>query len=307
MRRYISEHNVNAEEPTIESARHRTTAHIRALTPSLIPSEATVAQVLVEHADDLANWSAARLAAAAASSPATVIRTCQSLGYTGLTELRDALLRQDDPADWSPDDGDRDAVGAALDRTMAAGIDQLQAMASILDRREFARAVTALAEAHRVLVVTMSDLALLGQYAVFHFALVGRRAEAPTDAITLHALAAMLEPGDVCLAVGHSGTNSLTIRICHAAAAAGAAVIAVTSFARGALADLADIHLAVGTAQPENLTHATTRIRVAQMLVIDALQTALAIRLDTGQHIETMMRTVTQYTYVRPPFTAGAE
>jgi RpiR family transcriptional regulator, carbohydrate utilization regulator len=274
-------------------------AYIRALTPSLIPSEAMVAKALLEHADDIASWSAGRLAAAAGTSPATVIRTCQSLGYSGLNELRDALAKAA-TSGAAGQSGQGDDTAEALERTVAAGIEQLQAMASILDRGEFARAVTALAEARRLLMVTMSDLAMLGQYAVFHFALVGRRAEAPTDAITLHTLAGMLEPGDVCLAVGHSGTNAITMRICQAAATAGATVIAVTSFARGALADLADIHLAVGTPHPESLTDPTIRIRVSQMLLIDALQNALAVRLNTTQHTERILRTVTQYTYVRP-------
>jgi len=272
-------------------------AYIRALIPSLIPSEATVARALLEHADDIASWSAGRLAAATGTSPATVIRACQSLGYTGLNQLRDAMTKARSDGGGA---GQRDDAGSALDRIVAAGVEQLQAMASILDRAEFARAVTALADARRVLMVTMSDLAMLGQYAVFHFALVGRSAEAPADPITMHALAGMLGPGDVCFAVGHTGTNGLTIRICQAAAGAGATVIAVTSFARGALAELADIHLAVGTPHPEVMADSTTRIRVGQMLLIDALQDALAARLGTAAHTETMFRTVSQYTYIRP-------
>jgi len=216
-----------------------------------------------------------------------------------LNELRSALARQDTATGGQT--GEDEDVAGALEQTVTAGIEQLQAMVSILDRDEFTRAVTSLAGANRILIVTMSDLAMLGQYAVFHFALVGRTAEAPTDAITTHVIAGTLKPGDVCLAVGHTGTNAITMRICQAAAAAGATVIAVTSFARGALADLADIHLAVGTPQLENLPHPATRIRVSQMLLIDALQNALAVRLGTGQDTETTLRTVTQYTYVRPP------
>jgi hypothetical protein len=62
----------------------------------------------------------------------------------------------------------------------------------------------------------------------------------------------------------------------------------------------ADIHLAVGTPSQENLAHTMTRIRVSQMLLIDAFQNALAARLGVTAHAETMMRTVTQYTYIRP-------
>lgn len=77
-------------------------------------------------------------------------------------------------------------------------------------------------------------------------------------------------------------------------------MIAVTSFARGALADLADIHLAVGTTCPDRSVHDMSRIRLGQMLIIDALQNALAARLGVAAPSESMLRTVTQYTYQRP-------
>jgi DNA-binding MurR/RpiR family transcriptional regulator len=256
-----------------------------------------VAEALLNHIDDIADLSTARLAAAAGTSSATVVRTCQSLGYSGLNELRDSLTSEVLAASGPAAD---DPIAAALDRTIAAGREQIESMASILDREQFARAVDALAEARRVLIVTLSDLAVLGHYAVFHFALVGRPAEAPGDVITLHALAKLLRPGDVCLAVGHSGTNALTIKIAEAAREEGATVIAVTSFARGALADLADIHLAVGTTRPDRTIHTMSRIRLGQMLVIDALQNALAARLGVAAPSDSMLRTVTQYTYRRP-------
>jgi DNA-binding MurR/RpiR family transcriptional regulator len=299
--RTLAKLDVTTWEDTIEFPARRTTAYIRALIPSLIPSEALVAEALLSHVDDIADLSTARLAAAAGTSPATVVRTCQSLGYSGLSELRDSLLSEAAAASSPIADN---PVAAALDRTIAAGIEQIESMASIVDRDQFALAVDELAGARRVLVVTLSDLAALGHYAVFHFALVGRTAEAPSDVITLHALARLLQPGDVCLAIGHSGTNSLTIRIAQAARDAGATVIAVTSFARGALADLGHIHLAVGTTRPDHTMHAMSRIRLGQMLIIDALQNALASKLGVAAPTDIMLRTVTQYTY-RHPRTAG--
>jgi DNA-binding MurR/RpiR family transcriptional regulator len=281
----------------IDPTARRTTAYIRALIPSLIPSEALVAEAILRRVDDIADLSTAKLAAAAGTSPATVVRTCQSLGFSGLSELRDSVMSEAMAAAGPVDDN---PITAALERTIAAGIEQIESMTSILDRDQFARAVDALAGAGRVLVVTLSDLAVLGHYTVFHFAMVGRTAEAPGDPITLHALARLLKPGDVCLAIGHSGTNSLTIRIAQAAREEGATVIAVTSFPRGALAELAHIHLAVGTTRPDRNTHVMSRIRLGQMLIVDALQNALAVRLDVSAPTDGMLRTVTQYTYQRP-------
>jgi hypothetical protein len=56
----------------------------------------------------------------------------------------------------------------------------------------------------------------------------------------------------------------------------------------------------LATPLQENLTHFHTRIRVSQMLLIDALRNALSVRLGTTQHTEAMRRTVTEYTYIRP-------
>ena len=39
---------------------------------------------------------------------------------------------------------------------------------------------------------------------------------------------------------------------------------------------------------------------MSQMLLIDALQHALAVRIDTTAPAETILRAVTQYTYNRP-------
>ena len=77
-------------------------------------------------------------------------------------------------------------------------------------------------------------------------------------------------------------------------------MIAVTSFARGALADVPDIHLAVGATRPDRSVHDMSRIRLGQMLIIDAPQNALAARLGVAAPSESMLRTVTQYTYQRP-------
>jgi RpiR family carbohydrate utilization transcriptional regulator len=276
----------------------RAVAHIQGMIPVLNASEARVAEVLFARAEELEQWSVTEVAREAGTGMATVVRACQSLGYSGFNQLRETLRqagRDDSRVSALPSE-----PLAALDRTLEAGLEQIHSMAAMLDREEFVRAVDALATAPRVLLATVSDLAMLGQYAVHHFTMIGRSAEAPTDVMTLHAVATQLKPGDVCIAVGHKGHNALTIRIVQAAKAAGATVLAITSFARGTLAEIADLHLAVGVTVPELGTHAVTRVRVGQMLAIDALQRALTTRLDTSGPTEAMLNTMTQYGYQAP-------
>ena len=93
----------------------------------------------------------------------------------------------------------------------------------------------------------------------------------------------------------------MTLRIAETAAGAGATVIARSPHsARGVLPEMADIHLAVGVPGPDQVADTQRRIRVGQMLIIDALQAALSTRLDTRRPAEAMLRTLTQYGYRRP-------
>jgi RpiR family transcriptional regulator, carbohydrate utilization regulator len=275
---------------------HGLARRIRSLLPSLIPSEARVAEALLAAAPAIPA-SVAELAADAQTSPATVVRACQSLGFGGFNELSDALRREQQAAASTP----RTAPDAerALRRTYEAGIQQLESAARTLDVEAFAAAVDTLLAARRVLVATSSDLAMLAQYATIRFAMVGRPVEAPGDVVAAHIVATGLAPGDVCLAFGSSGANMLTVRIAQAAATAGATNIAVTAFPRGPLAELADLHLAAGVPTLTPSERDYTRICVSQLLVIDALQAAMRDRGAGNEIADTVDGAMNAYTYRR--------
>ncbi len=72
-------------------------SRVRAAASALGPSEGRVAAVIMDRPDDVVDWSAAELAAAAGTSTATVIRACQSLGFRGFQHLRLELARSVPP------------------------------------------------------------------------------------------------------------------------------------------------------------------------------------------------------------------
>lgn len=276
--------------------RHGLARRIRSLLPSLIPSEARVAEALLAAAPAVPA-SVAELAADAKTSPATVVRACQSLGFGGFNELSDALRREQRAAAGAPrtvPDAQR-----ALRRTFEAGMQQLESAAGTIDPEAFAAVVDTLLKARRVLVATSSDLAMLGQYATIRFAMVGRPVEAPGDVVASHIVATGLAPGDACLAFGNSGANLLTVRIAQAAATAGATTIAVTAFARGPLAELADMHLAAGVPTLTPSERDYTRICVSQLLLIDALQAAMRDRGAGNETADAVDAALSAYTYRR--------
>lgn len=77
------------DDPTSESAFD---GRIADRLEALSPAERHVARFLVQHKRKAVLSSAAEIAALTRSSDATVVRTARSLGFTGLPELREALL-----------------------------------------------------------------------------------------------------------------------------------------------------------------------------------------------------------------------
>src|SRR5262249_34917863 len=84
--------------PQQTSSAQAVLAQIRSALPSLRPSDAKVAQVLLAAPGDVVSQTVAEVAAAAGVSEATVIHCCKELGFSGFQYLKFALARDHAPA-----------------------------------------------------------------------------------------------------------------------------------------------------------------------------------------------------------------
>jgi len=252
--------------------RTSTLARLRTALPVLGPSERRVVEVLVEHRAEVVEWSAAEVAAAAQTSPATVIRACQSVGFRGFQHLRLELARSAPEAPAPGSDPLAQLVGEA--------VDVLGVARDSLDAEAFERAVRALVGAPRVVLVGSGFSAPPVLDASMRFATAGRPVEAPGDVLAQQFAARSLGPADVCLAVSYSGANAHTLAACAAAREGGATVVAVTSFARSPLARVTDVALVTGAVgQAHDVDPALSRL--GHSLVLHALAERL---LAAGPH-----------------------
>ncbi|WP_022899286.1 MurR/RpiR family transcriptional regulator [Humibacter albus] len=252
-------------------------ATIRSLLPSLLPTEQTVAQVLLSRSNDIVELSSQQIADLAGASRATVVRTCQSLGFSGYQQLRVLLARDagyQDPEPAPPASAPDDAVGIVTEtfRHVAASV---PGMLALLDDDEVARAVDTLASANRVLVVGNGLSAPTAVDAAARFTSIGRPAEAPTDVIGQQISARLLGPGDAVLLFSGSGANASTQRVAMAASTAGASVILVTSFARSPLTQSADIALVVTMPDLTFREEITLTSRLPQAILVQGIVAAL--------------------------------
>jgi DNA-binding MurR/RpiR family transcriptional regulator len=238
------------------------TAHIRSVLASLLPTEQAVAELMLRRPEAVIEMSSQQVAEAAGASRATVVRTCQSLGFTVAAEPK------------SP---------AASVRSTFDGVrDSLPAMTALLDDSDLGRAIETLAAAPRVLVCGNGLSAPLAQLCAQRLIALGVVADAPSDGIAQQVAARHLTARDVLLVVSGSGANETTMRVVAAARGADAAIVLVTAFGRSPLTASADVSLVVGMRDPTFRDELTVTTRIPQFILIEGLVAGVAHRLGAA-------------------------
>lgn len=269
-------------------------ARIRSELTSLLPTERAVAEVFVTQPDAVIEMSAQQVAALAGASRATVVRTCQSLGYSGYQQLRVMLARDLGPSvRAAKTDGPVEpaTVDAVVRECFAEVGRSLPAMTALLDEDDVRRAVELLAGARRVLVCGNGLSAPLAALLAQRLVSLGRVADAPTDGIAQQVAARHLGASDALVVISGSGANDASLRCAEAARAAGAAVLLVTSFGRSPLTGQADVGLVVGMRDLTFRDELTVTSRIPHFILIEALVAGVVRQLGAeaeAAHARTM-------------------
>ena len=259
---------------------HGVLARVRAHLPALQAADRRVAVVVLEQPDIVLVKSAAEVAELAETSAATVVRCAQKMGFKGFHDLKLAVgheLAAFSRAQAVPGDGEVDPRVVALQQVTRAGAETVRDAGALVEPAVFEAVVSALAGAPRVLFVGVGTSAPLCQDAAYRFSAVGVNAEAPADVHVQHVKARLLGPGDACVVVSHSGSTRESLQSAGAARAAGACVIAITSFARSALSEVAEHTIVSGTRELVFRLEAMAS-RLAHLALLDALLLALLTR-----------------------------
>ncbi len=145
-------------------------------------SQKDVARYIVDHLDEAAFLTAEELARRASTSSSTVVRFSQALGFEGYPELQQAAIEEyrTTAVSGSPTTG-----GAALfsfdhselEGSLSADYANLEETARNLTREQVDGAVAALAEAQRVVIVGVDQMAFFASYLRHILSLLDIRAE----------------------------------------------------------------------------------------------------------------------------------
>ena len=254
-------------------------AHLRALVPDLTPASRRIGAFVLDHPDDLIHLTVTDTAERTATSVGSIVRFCQDLGLRGFQDLKIRLAAETTSAttalqaeDLRPDD----PPPTVLAKVLRAGADAMSDAAATVSGAAFSHAVDLLGAAARVLVVGVGTSAPVAADAAYRLRTTGLLAEAPSDVHVQHVSARLLTCADACLAISHTGQTRETLATVTAGRAAGATVVAVTSFSRSPLTKIADTVLVAGSRETAFRVEAMSS-RLAHAAVLDALCVSLAL------------------------------
>jgi RpiR family transcriptional regulator, carbohydrate utilization regulator len=271
---------------------------ISTLREELRKSDEKVANLVLQNPTFVLNSTLAKTARRVGVSEPTVIRFCVAIGCSGFQDFKLRLARSlalGMPATHSVLSAD-DSPSTIVDKIFDYTMNTLNWARRRLDKEALVRAVDALEAAKRIDFFGFGASGILALDAQQKFPLFGVPCLAHTDSHQQFMAAAMMGPGDVAVAFSNTGQTVGIIEIALTARQNGATVIGVSG-SDSPLLRQCDIGLIVETLDNTDL-YTPTISRIAGMVIIDTLATAVALRRDAG-HDAKLVRMKRQLTAVR--------
>jgi DNA-binding MurR/RpiR family transcriptional regulator len=209
------------------------------------------------------------------TSDATVVRTVQALGFSGLADLRRAILSSIKQASTPADDMRRTlhdlekSTGHALDAVLQAHAEGVTVLGSAECRSQIAAGVHLLDVSKRVVVFGIGPSAALARYVSALLTRFGRRSR------TLDATGSMLadglldlKPGDSLLILAYGNLYKEVAAVFAEAKSLGLSTVLMTQAKNTALAKMADVVIAIPRGRPGQVSlHGATLVGLEALIL----------------------------------------
>lgn len=258
---------------------------IRGSLPSLRPAERRVAEVILADPGAAAAVSISALARRCGTSESTLMRLCRALGLDRFPELRLALARAATRAETQHGYGEHvsgdisrtDSLDTIVKKIIFSDARAVEETGSTLDLDALRRAVDAIAAARRIDIygIGVSGFVAMDLHQKLHR--IGLFASAWPDPHAALTSAALLDRGDVAVAISHTGSTIDTVEPLRLARGRGATTIAITNFTPSPITEQANLVLTTA-ARETTFRSGAMASRIAQLALVDCLFVAIAQR-----------------------------
>ncbi len=239
---------------------------------SLPDQERRVGEYILRHRHDVVDYSITRLAEASGTSMTTISRFCQRMGIGGYGQLKIALAKE-----WGSAQNlvyveieAGDTLASVAQKTLGSNIQALYDLQKALDLEGLQQVADALWLAGRVDIYATGGAGIAARELHFKCMQLGLNANAFLDSQMQVMSASALTPGDVGIAISHSGRQGHVAEALRLASSGGAKTIALTSYPDTPVAKAAEIVLYT-TSLAGIMTYDSPRVRTTQLAVVDVV------------------------------------
>ncbi|MDX8465713.1 MurR/RpiR family transcriptional regulator [Mesorhizobium sp. VK23B] len=235
-----------------------------------------VAKYVLENPHSVIRQSVAEISSYSHSGQASVIRFCNTLGFTGLKELKIALASElaRSPGVTSQETSDLLGRIHAVANQQNAEIDTT---VSQIDEELLAKAAAVICRSRRVFTYGAGVSGIGAELLEYRLLRLGCNAKAFRDHILAQEVLMEMDARDTLIAISDSGVTAETVRLAQFARKSGANVIAITCRANSELARSADIVLTMYGAGPP-ISPGSVSILARVALVIECMALTLETR-----------------------------
>lgn len=256
----------------------QTLSKIRNLYDTLGRGEKKIADWLLAHPSELISLSISEVASVCGCGDATVIRFAKRLGLSGYQELKINVAREmggnlTGNLAFSPED----TVMEVYNKHIADIKITLDETRTYLNPTAMEKSAEALRNARSISIIGLGNSAPIAQDAAHKFLRAGLPASAYSDNHMQMIVTSHLGPGDVVMAISHSGSSVDIVSALERAKSNGATTICITNHGKSPVDKHTDFLLYTNAQETKYSILAMTS-RIAQLAVIDTLYSYIVIR-----------------------------
>lgn len=247
---------------------------------NLTAKEKKVADYILKHYDAVVSMPIAELAESAGVVKSLIIRLCQSLGFSGYTQLKLSLSRElarNEKFNYSPYINREDDSSAILDKIFSANIKTLHDTAAGVNRKVLADVVDLLGRANNIYIYgvgTSSGIVNDFQYRLMQ---LGYTAFCFTDITNMKVSTLNIKAGDVAIGISNSGRTVATVDALMLAREKGAGTVCLTSYPNSDITKHSDYPIVIYTDEIQYPIEAISA-RIAHISVLDAIAVSLSAK-----------------------------
>lgn len=242
-------------------------------------SEKAVADYILQNPEKVINSNISEIAQESDVSEATVIRFCKAAGYSGFQDLKVTLARStsffDSPTIFENIQKE-DSLNKAVEKIYANNIQALNETFKSLDVEELKKASKAISQSKTIYLFGVGTSGLVAEYAAYRFTRIGLMTKAFTDSHYVALATALVQKGDVVLAISQSGSTKEMTEALDIVRKQGVLTITITGYPRSPVAKASNIILRSAVHEAPFESGGMPSL-LAQLSVVDALMVGASL------------------------------